>query len=260
MSHNTDVCHEMFSTLATAKNQLLQLIYARQVCHSTLDELEFSPVGRSALNCLRQSANVVDDFLFSLIDLACLSKGLFQPSREEFSIKSLLYKVQDSYSDEAHSHGIDFMVEIDSTIIVGDPGLIEKMLKRLVVNALYFQGATRVSIRCLRKSNRLAIVIGSNAPLLRVDGDDADNADIRAALDVSKLNNTVARRLGRLLSIPLRLRSTPRGGITAIIDLPISSKSPPGAGLLKGNSGARSARAVVAKAGSKSMIKIRTEE
>jgi len=227
MPSNTDGCKELFSALTGSRNQLLQLVYATRMCSSMLAEIEVPQTGRSALDSLRQSAFVVDDFLLSLIDLACLSKEMFEPCEETFSVKSLLWSLRDTFAESACARGIDFDVATDSTLVYGDPTLIEKMLKRLVIDVLYFHDAERVAIRCLRKGRRLSLMVSCTTPREHADRrqegheERVDQADFRAVLDFSQLNITIARRLGRLLAIPIRRRSTPEDGAMVIIDLPI---------------------------------------
>lgn len=222
-----DECKELFNALTGSRNQLLQLVYANRMYSSMLAEIEVPQAGRAALNSLRQSAFVVDDFLLSLIDLACLSKEMFEPCEETFSIKSLLWSLRDNFADDAIARGIALDIAVDSTLVYGDPKLIEKMLKRLVIDALYFHDAERVAIRCLRKGRRLSLMVSTTTQRERSgkeqmgQGDRTAQSDFRTVLDFSQLNITIARRLGRLLAIPIRRRSTPEDGAMVIIDLPI---------------------------------------
>ncbi len=218
--------------LASANHRLRQPIHAMNLCLGALALHNLPPKARPLLDNLRQCAHELGESFLSLLDLSRLQSNMVQPHCEPFPIMSLLSRIKCEYLSLAGAKGLDFYVIPSNAWVESDALLVEQILRNFVAHALRFTRSGKIRIGCRRRGQFLRLAVYDTGismtpdpkEILSEDGDDsrAENAEADELGMSMGMGMAIAKRLARLLSLPIEVKSARGKGAMFAIDLPMA--------------------------------------
>jgi two-component system CheB/CheR fusion protein len=175
---------------------------------------------RAVTNCVQ--------LLNTLQEISRLEAGLVRPNLRTFNVSSLLTDLAQEFADIAEAKGIALQLDACQFAIRSDPGLLGRMLRSLIDNAIKFTPpAGRVDVFCHDHGTQLLIAVQDTGVGIPEDS--------RAGIfeDFHRLENpqhdgsrgpglglAIVERLSRLLQHPVSVHSSPGRGATFTVTVP----------------------------------------
>ncbi|MGF1695379.1 response regulator [Vibrio lamellibrachiae] len=98
----------------------------------------------------QSSAESLLTIINDILDFSKVEAGKLELELIEFNPRNLLGEFSESISYKAHEKGLEFIldtVDVDQSIVIGDPGRIRQILTNLVSNAIKFTQKGEITIR-----------------------------------------------------------------------------------------------------------------
>jgi two-component system sensor histidine kinase KdpD len=218
------VSHDLRTPLAAAKAAVSSL---------RSDEVDFSAEDTSELLAtIEESIDQLTALVGNLLDSSRLAAGVLRPELRTVYLEETVQRALLGISKGStgfRRHGLDRVkVDVDDTVAMADPGLLERVLANLVDNALRYAGDSPIRVTAGRVGNRVLIAVVDEgpgiprgteaqlfAPFQRLG--DQDNS-IGVGLGLS-----VARGFIEAMGGTISATDTPGGGLTIEIDLAAAS-------------------------------------
>ena len=179
---------------------------------------------------IRRQAEVID----GLIDLAEILSGPLRLDVRAVRAAAILDSVLDRFAEQARGQGIRIVRAVgDAEVpVLADPDRLERVLERLVANALRFTprgGEVEVEARTIGSFLRIAVRdtgVGIDPVLLPHLFDDARKVDESIAAEWPGVRLSVVRRLIELQGGSVSAHSEGKGrGASFVVSLPLSGPS-----------------------------------
>ena len=145
--------------LAVASHDLRQPMHAVSLLVGLLSEKLQYPEVRELVGKIQGSVESMEGLFDSLLDISKLDAGAVQPNWEEFSIETLLERVNRSFAPIAQQKGIEFVVDSSNALVRSDAALLERIVCNLVSNAIRYTVTGRVTLRCEVTADVLALLV-----------------------------------------------------------------------------------------------------
>ncbi len=218
--------------LASASHDLRQPVHALGMFVGALRSREMDDQARRLVDQIDRSIASLDSLFGSLLDISRLDAGVIQPRTQVFAIRPLLERICRDEAPEAARKGIELRLVPCRLAVESDPVLLERILRNLVSNAVRYTESGRVLVGC-RRGARLAIEIWDTGCGIAPDAQERifeefyqeGNPERDRARGLG-LGLAIVRRLTGILSMPLRLRSTPGRGSVFSISVPLAAGVP----------------------------------
>jgi two-component system sensor histidine kinase KdpD len=217
------VGHDLRTPLAAAK-AVVSGLCSREVALSDEDRRELLETADEALD---QLAALVDD----LLDLSRLQAGALPVRTRPVSLGDVVSRALDDLGVESRAVVVDLPEQLPD--VVGDPGLLERVIVNLVANAQHHAPAPPL-LTADAVDGRVEVRVVDDGPGIPVADRD------RVFLPFQRLGDTSPRGLGLGLALSrglveamagtLELEETPGGGLTVAFSLPAEASATPGAG------------------------------
>lgn len=219
--------------LAAASHDLRQPLQAQALFVAELYERLNDPEKSLAIvEKLEDSIEAMREQFNALLDISKLDAGVVRPTFRHFQLSSLLTVLRDEYAQQAEAKGLKFKSNCEDVAVYSDPGLLDSVLRNLVVNAIYHTYAGQVTINCHRSESVVRIEVVDTGPgieeryledifqeFFQINNPERDREHGLG------LGLSVVRRITSLLECPLHVHSTVGKGSTFSIDIPIGSES-----------------------------------
>ena len=211
------VSHDLRTPIAIAKAAVTSL---------RSDDVQWSPTDRQELLAdANKALDRLTDLVTNLLDLSRLQAGALAVTVRPVGLDDVVSRALDHASAEAQ---VDLDVPVQLPEVLGDPGLLERVVANLVENAIRYSPAdrrVRVSAGARGEVVELRVVdtgpgipaderAGVFAPFQRR----GDNVPVRGA--GVGLGLTIAQGFTHAMQGELELEDTPGGGLTAVLVLP----------------------------------------
>lgn len=171
----------------------------------------------------------MNEMFRSLLDISQLDAQQAVPSLQLFPIGAMLAKVEKEFAPLAQSHGVLLSVRMREAHTFSDPGMVERIVRNFVSNAIRHAPGGRVLITCRSHGARVRVAVNDT-------GIGIPESQQQAIFDEFHRLNTgrpadhtgglglglaIVRRLAETLRIPIVVRSRPGRGSMFAIDLPL---------------------------------------
>ena len=224
---NLELVREKSSFLAAASHDLRQPLHAQGLFVAELQERVHEPESRRILDHLEGSINAMQVLLNAMLDISKLDAGIVQPAVESFPVVQLLNELEHEFIPQMREKKIRFRVIPSSEIIQSDPGLLGRILRNLVSNALRYTPSGSVLVGCRRRGDRLRIEVRDSGVGIPEDQQSAIFNEFyqlgNPERDQEKglgLGLAIVERLARLMDHAISVVSQPAMGSTFSIDVP----------------------------------------
>ncbi len=205
--------------LAAASHDMRQPLHALTLYLNALSRRADTDESRNIVAKAERAAHSLSGMFSTLLDLARIQAAVIKPQIEVFPLQDLLDRVV------AEHPGADLKADITTIEVRSDHGLLERLLRNLVSNALkHGGGAARISVTT--RDALCEIAVSDNGPGISAEDqtrifDEFVRLDGRASSEGLGLGLPIVQRIAQLLGHDLELRSSPGHGATFTVRVPI---------------------------------------
>lgn len=220
--------------LAAASHDLRQPLQAMNLFIEALrHEKDPARAERVRLH-LGDSAQALEGLLNELLDISRLEAGLFHPQPRMISLQTVFDALKRELQPLADEKGIELGFVATRLNIASDPGMLGRILRNIVTNAIRHTERGAVLVGCRRKGGRVAIAVCDTGPGIEPQFHQAifrefyqlgnPERDRRKGLG---LGLAIVDGLCRILDHPLELKSRVGHGSTFLVHVPIAEGDVP---------------------------------
>jgi signal transduction histidine kinase len=217
--------------LASASHDLRQPLHALNLFVAQL-QTKKKPAERSRLVSRIDAAVASMNELFeALLDMTKLEAGILQANPAEFAVQRLLDRIETTFAELAEKKGLGLRVVPCRAWVRSDPILLERILFKLVSNAVRYTTRGGVVVGCRRRATQLRIDVCDTGEGLPKDQRQSifsefyqlanPAPDRKAGLG---LGLAIVDRLGRLLRHPVQLESHLGRGSRVSVLVPLAAE------------------------------------
>ncbi len=218
---------------AAANHDLLQPLAAARVFASALSERRLSPPNRELVRHALAALDSVDEMITALLDIAKLDAGAMPPAPCSFSAREVMQRVGAEYGLIAAGRKLRLRVFAGDAVVLSDPGLLARILRNLVSNALRYTARGGVLIGHRRVADGLLLGVWDTGIGVAADQLEAIFEEFHRLPQTQErgergagLGLSIVRRVSRMLGHRLVVRSVPgRGSLFGIV-VPLSDAPP----------------------------------
>ena len=213
--------------LAAASHDLRQPLHAIGILASVLHNQLQTDASRETLASIESCLQTMNNLFDSLLDVSRLDAGVIKPEPRPMLLSDLLASVYREFSPFAQSKGLKFNVRISQCMTVSDPGMLGRILRNLVSNALKYTpgGGVTVGVRKSGTGLRIEVYdtgIGFHACQLSDMFAEFKQLDVGSFKQQGLgLGLSIASRLSDMLGHSLTAISTPGKGSRFTIHVPL---------------------------------------
>jgi signal transduction histidine kinase len=214
--------------LAAASHDILQpLNAARLYASSLVERSQNEPDSKLARN-IDASLDAVEEILGVLLDISRLDAGRLEPEISSFPVATLLDQLKVEFEPMAREKNLELRVLGTKLWVRTDRRLLRRLLQNLLANAIKYTGSGRVLLGCRRRGGRIAIQVSDTGPGIPQDKQALIFKEFHRLEETAGavrglgLGLSIVERIGRVLDIPIELRSEPGRGSTFTIALPVT--------------------------------------
>ncbi|MBI1209153.1 MAG: hypothetical protein GC191_17915 [Azospirillum sp.] len=210
-------------SLAAASHDLNQPLHAALLFHSVLQRRNRDPALADALDKLGQSLSSLQAMLDGLLGIARLDAGLERPELVSFPIAPLLDRLFDEFAAHAEAAGLELRMIGSRARIVSDPGMLERILRNLVGNAVRYTRRGGILIGCRSTATCLRIQVWDTGIGIAPE-QISEIFDLYRRLESPRIGAqglgiglTIAGRLAQMLGHRIDVRSRP--GLGSVFEI-----------------------------------------
>lgn len=220
--------------LASVSHDLQQPLNAARLLLGALMEEKLSTSGRSLLGRIEGALEAAEEMLADFLDVAKLESGGVTAHSAHFAISQLLSQLEAEYTPQARRKGLVLTIVQSSAVLYSDKGLLQRILRNLLANAVRYTRRGRILVGCRRDGERLLVEVHDTGigipadrlqevfqPYLRIDGGDPNTTR------GSGLGLTIAKNIADILGLTLGVRSAEGTGSTFTIGIPMGDRALP---------------------------------
>ena len=215
--------------LASASHDLRQPVHTISLLAGVLRLRHPSGASASAVNLLDTVAQSLGQQLDDLLDISKLDAGLVQPKHQVLALAPFVQQCFDEFQPQALAKGLDCQLSLQQGGSVWvDPGLLQRVLRNLLGNALKFTTLGRIELALEVHATHAQVSV-------RDTGCGIAQADVGRVFDeFVQLNNpardrsqglglglSIVSRLCRLMAIEIQLESEVLRGSCFCLHLPL---------------------------------------
>jgi len=220
--------------LAAASHDLRQPLQALAMFVNVLSERDLDDKAKQLINRISDCSDALERLLGSLLDISKLDAGLFVPQRRDFNLGAVLERLCSEIRPLAEEKGLRLNLVPCALLVDSDPGLLDRLLRNLLTNAVRHTETGKILVGCRRAGNNVRVEIwdtGVGIPDDQLDmifeefhqvGNPA--RDRREGLG---LGLAIVQRLSNLLDHPVDVRSWVGQGSRFAVSLPLAGEHAP---------------------------------
>lgn len=168
MSKAKEIAEEVSASksrfLAAASHDLRQPMQALAMFIEVLAGRRHDKESRDIIEKIQASSESLESLLNSLLDISKLEADLVEPEVRRFTIGDLTSRLAEEIKPLAERKGLT-LVHVPSTLPVrSDPGLLDRILRNLLTNAVVHMDSGRILFGCRRRGGELRIQVWDTGP------------------------------------------------------------------------------------------------
>ena len=212
--------------LSVASHDLRQPIQAMQLFHHLLQGRVTEPRTRELVDRLGEAMEGAESFIRLILEAASLEGGLVRAQRRPVAVDDVLGNLLQEFDPKAEAKGLRLMLRPADVTVVTDQGLLERLLRHVVDNAIRYTEAGGVLIGARRRGALLRLEVWDTGPGIPETDlpalfDDFHQIPGRERAKGHGFGLPLVRRLGRVLGHPVRVRSRLGRGTVMSVDIPV---------------------------------------
>ena len=139
---------------AAANHDLRQPLHAMGLLAGALSEKVKDPEVVELTNTISASMEALEELFNELLDMSRLDSGKISPNPANFSIRQLFDKLRLEFEPEAAMKGLELRFPTNGRFLFSDPGLVERILRNLISNAIRYTAKGGVLVACRTRHGR----------------------------------------------------------------------------------------------------------
>ena len=212
--------------LAAASHDLLQPLNAARLYAASL--VERATVGSEAQMArnIDVSLSSVEEILSALIDLSRMDAGHLEPEITDVSLAEIFQRMQVEFEPMAQAKGLRLRIVPTSLKVRSDRRLIRRLLQNLVSNAIKYTPNGTVLLGTRRTEGGVRIQVIDTGPGIPASQHELIFKEFQRLKENSRtvaglgLGLSIVHRIGRVLGVPIGIKSAPGRGSTFWVSLP----------------------------------------
>jgi signal transduction histidine kinase/CheY-like chemotaxis protein len=214
--------------LAAASHDLRQPLQMLSLLQESLAATLGESNARQIVADMGEGLRVTGGLLDALTDIAQLDRRGLKPKIGDFPIAEALDRLGTEFGPAAREKGLKLHIVRSTGVVRSDKGLLERILRNLLSNAIRYTSSGKVLVGCRRRGTSLGIEVwdtGTGIPpedigrvfeeFYRVEGPTGDHRTGQG------LGLAIVERTARLLGHPVRVRSTLGRGSVFTLEAPL---------------------------------------
>ena len=209
--------------LASASHDLRQPLHTSNLFIEALQPHLTSPAGEEIHSHLTHSSTILNQLLEGLLDISKLDAGVVVSHKKSFALGPFIQQLCMMCAPLAREKQLKLAGAATSAVVYTDPILLERILRNLIENAIYYTKKGGVLIGCRRKSNGIVVQVvdtGTGIPIK----DQRKIFDEFVQLHNQERNRrkgmglglAIVKRLSNILDLPVSINSTSQGTIFSL--------------------------------------------
>jgi CheY-like chemotaxis protein/nitrogen-specific signal transduction histidine kinase len=219
--------------LAAASHDLLQPLNAARLFVTALSERKLAEKESDFVEQIDGALKSVEGLLGALLDISRLDAGGIPVKHVDFRIEDLLNVLRHEYEPMAKEAGLDLRILPSRAVVRSDPGLLGRVLRNLLGNAIRYTPAGRVLLGCRRRNGCLRFEVwdtGVGIPATHLQEVFEEFRQLGSPSQFREksfgLGLAIVQRIARMLDHSIELKSELGRGSVFAIEVPISIHSP----------------------------------
>jgi two-component system, sensor histidine kinase len=216
--------------LAAASHDLLQPLNAARLFVAALAERPLANKEGEFVSQIDRALGSVEALLGTLLDISKLDAGAVTSEKTDFVIGDLLTSLRAEYTPVALEAGLELSVVPSSAVVRSDAGLLGRVLRNFLSNAIRYTPTGRVLIGCRRRGWTVRIEVWDTGLGIPEDAlkeifeefHQLNRRDRRHEKSFG-LGLAIVERICRVLDHPVRVRSKLGKGSVFCVDVPVGS-------------------------------------
>lgn len=215
--------------LAAASHDILQPLNAARLYAASLVERPRDPAASGIAENIDASLDAVEEILTALLDISRLDTGAMKPRYTVFRVEDLFRQLAREFEPIARAQGLRLTFVPVNLSVRSDRGLLRRLLRNLVSNAIKYTPSGRVLVGARRRGATLRLEVwdtGIGIPeskhktvfreFQRLD------QGAKAARGLG-LGLSIVEGIAKVLDLPLDLRSAPGRGSVFRVEVPVAA-------------------------------------
>jgi signal transduction histidine kinase/CheY-like chemotaxis protein len=145
--------------LAAASHDLLQPLNAARLFVSALQDRQLPTKESEFVDRVDGALRGVESLLGALLDISKFDAGSVSADVVDFHVSHLLTALRHEYEPLAVQRGLELIVVPSTAVVRSDAGLLGRILRNLVSNAVRYTETGRVLVGCRHDGNQLRIEV-----------------------------------------------------------------------------------------------------
>lgn len=200
--------------LAAASHDLRQPIHALGLFFTQLSDRVRGPETNSLIAQVEDSISAINSMLNALLDISKLDAGVVKPSIEPFALTGLFARLESEFQPVALENDSQLQIRPTQAIVQTDPGMLERMLRNLIANALRYTENGRVLVAARPLGDTVRIEVFDTGPGIPEDQIDEIFIEFHQLGNPARdrrqglgLGLAIVKRLGTLLQHEIKVVS-----------------------------------------------------
>lgn len=219
--------------LAAANHDLRQPFQALELFHDILTARVSDPECRSVLDKMGQAMAAGEALLNAMLDMSALDAGLTRADIGDVPASALLERLCSHYQAAAATKGLSLRCLPSSLVLRSDAALLERLLDKIVANAVRHTQKGGILIACRRRDGMARFEVWDSGPgiprsqlsAIFEDFYQLGNPERDRAKGLG-LGLSIVRRISKLLNHPVAVRSRVDKGTVFIVTVPLADAAP----------------------------------
>ncbi len=215
--------------LAAASHDLLQPLNAARLFATALAERPLPAKEVEFVTNIDRALGCVEGLLETLLHISKLDAGAVVAEKSDFIIGELLQQLADEYHPLATRQRLSLRVVCCSKVVRSDLGLLGRVLRNFLANAIRYAPAGEVLLGCRRRGDLVRIEVldtGCGIPEESISEIFEEFRQLHRDRDEGKsfgLGLAIVKRIARVLDHPIGVRSVVGKGTAFWIDVPVGA-------------------------------------
>jgi signal transduction histidine kinase/ActR/RegA family two-component response regulator len=213
--------------LAAASHDLRQPMHALGLFVAQLKDRVRGPESAPLILRVEAAVNALQGLLDALLDVSRLDAGVVTPNVTDFSVNTVLERIENGFAADATNRGLRFRVVRSTLALHSDLMLLERILINLVANAVRYTESGGILVGCRRRGDRVRVEVWDTGIGIASEHQQAIFQEFYQVGNPERdrqkglgLGLSIAARLARLLGGRIAVRSHPGRGSVFAVELP----------------------------------------
>lgn len=218
--------------LAAASHDLRQPLHAMGLFLDVLESRLNGSDNLALMQRVKQSCASLNSLFNSLLDISRLDAGVVEKNCEDIPSARLLSSLREEFRHQAIEKNLEYIDNVDSSVMYSDFTLISRVVRNLVINAIDNTESGCITVTCQQSNANVLLSVGDTGfgippeerALIFTEFHQIDSQVAEKGRGLG-LGLAIVKRLCDLLDIEISLQSTLGKGSCFLLRIPVGDAS-----------------------------------